>query len=142
MKNQRPYLFDAIYRWTIDNNCTPHLLVDANVQGVEVPLHLVKEGKIVLNINPDALANFHSGDFGVSFAARFSGKSERIIIPYEAMLALFAKESGQGIVFPSENFAGEQFTVSGVESSKIPESTQAIQQQSDKAKKANLKLIK
>ena len=104
MKPQRPYLFDAIYRWLIDSDLTPHLLVDADIVGVDVPQQLVKDSRIVLNIAPNAITNFCVEEFGIFFSARFSGKSQEILVPYPAMLALFSRENQQGMVFPPEEF--------------------------------------
>lgn len=104
MKPQRPYLFDAIYRWLLDSEWTPHLLVDTSTVGVEVPFGLIKDNKIILNIEPNAIVDFCTEDFGIFFSARFSGKSQQIVVPYSAMIALFSKETGQGLTFPPEVF--------------------------------------
>ena len=105
MTNQRPYLFDAIYRWLLDNDLTPHLLVDASVVGVEVPRHLVQDNhQIILNIDPNAVVNYSALEFGICFSARFSGKSQKISVPYASMLALFSRENQEGMIFPIEVF--------------------------------------
>lgn len=141
MKHQRPYLFDAIYRWIIDNGCTPHLLVDTNVQGVQVPLHLVHDSKIVLNINPSAIANFYSSELSIGFSARFSGKSQEIVVPFAAMSALFAKENNEGLVFPKENFDTTDL-LSLNESAKSSNKPKTETLNSPPSKKPTLKIIK
>lgn len=140
MKHQRPYLFNAIYQWLLDNSFTPHLLVDTKVQGVEVPLHLIHDDKIVLNINPSAIANFSSSEFGIGFSARFSGKSQEIRVPFAAMIALFAKESNEGLVFPKEDFESNTL-MSSVDSTKSVNNPEKAISKSV-TKKPSLKIIK
>jgi stringent starvation protein B len=108
MKAQRPYLFNAIYSWLTDSGCTPFLLVDAEQGGVFVPVDLVKDGKIVLNVGLSAIVNYTQDDNGISFSARFSGKSENIVVPFSAMIALYAKENTLGMVFPPEVYIEEE----------------------------------
>jgi len=141
--NQRPYLFDAIYRWILENGWTPHLLVDTTVQGADVPLHLVQDNKIVLNINPSAIANFNTESFGICFSARFSGTSHQIFVPYAAMTALFSKESGKGMVFPDEEFE-ENIVPQVIEESKelLDDKNLATSSSKPKREKPSLKLIK
>ena len=102
MKAQRPYLYKAIYEWIVDNGCTPYLLVDATVAGVIVPSSFVKDGKIVLNVSGSAIHGYLESEAGIQFSARFSGKNENLFVPYASMIALYARENAQGMVFPSE----------------------------------------
>lgn len=102
MTSSRPYLVRAIYQWIADNGMTPHLLVDAEVDGVMVPVEHVQNGKIILNISPLAISGLVLGDTEITFNARFSGKSQGLFVPIEAVLAVYAKENGQGMMF-SEN---------------------------------------
>ncbi len=132
MISQRPYLFDAIYRWVLDNDCTPHLLVDAGQSGVQVPSHVIENDQVVLNINPAAIAGFESDDYGIYFSARFSGKEESIVVPFQAMIALFAKECGKGMVFPAE-------LSDSPPTSPSPDSTK---KKGQSAEKGGLKLVK
>jgi len=99
MTSNRPYLIRAIHEWLLDNQCTPHLLVDANAEGVNVPQNYVKDGKIVLNIGPSAVEGLRIGNDEVTFLARFSGKSQLVAIPMNAVLAIYAKENGRGMMF-------------------------------------------
>jgi stringent starvation protein B len=99
MTSNRPYLIRAIYEWLLDNQCTPHLLVNAEVPGVNVPQQYVKDGKIVLNTAPQAVEGFRVTNDEVTFLARFSGASQLISIPVAAVLAIYAKENGRGMMF-------------------------------------------
>jgi stringent starvation protein B len=102
MSSNRPYLLRAIYDWISDNNLTPYMLVDATRQGVRVPPHVIKNGQVVLNLAMRAVANLDLGNEWISFQARFSGVSHSIQIPVPAVLALYAQENGQGMMFPAE----------------------------------------
>ena len=103
MSSNRPYLLRAIYDWISDNNLTPYVLVDAGVEGVRVPPQVVKNGQVVLNLAMRAVANLDLGNDWISFQARFSGVSQAIHIPVSAVLALYAQENGQGMMFPAED---------------------------------------
>ncbi|MFT5133623.1 MAG: stringent starvation protein B [Gammaproteobacteria bacterium] len=102
MTSTRPYLLRALYEWMIDNGLTPHLLVDAKAEHVDVPRQYVENDKIVLNITPDAIQDLNIGNEFLSFNARFAGKSQHILTPVAAVLAIYAKENGEGMVFPEE----------------------------------------
>ncbi len=102
MNQLKPYLLRAARDWCLDNGLTPHLLVDATVAGVVVPTSHIEDGKIVLNTSPRAIQAFDIDDGGVRFAARFNGKEFFVEAPLNAVLAIYAKESGQGITFPPE----------------------------------------
>ncbi len=102
MSSNRPYLLRAIYDWISDNNLTPYVLVDALIEGVRVPPQVIKNGQVVLNLAMRAVANLDLGNEWISFSARFSGVSQTINIPVQAVLALYAQENGQGMMFPAE----------------------------------------
>ena len=102
MNQLKPYLLRATRDWCLDNGLTPHLLVDATAAGVVVPTSHIEDGKIVLNTSPRAIQAFDIDDGGVRFAARFDGKEFFVEAPLNAVLAIYAKESGQGITFPPE----------------------------------------
>ena len=103
MKARRPYLLRAIHEWISDSLCTPHLVVDADVAGVEVPRHYVKDGKIVLNVSWNATANLRLGNDEVSFSGRFGGASMAVRVPIGAVLAIYARETGQGMIFADDD---------------------------------------
>lgn len=98
----RPYLVRALHQWILDNNCTPYLLADASLQGVQVPQEFVHEGQIVLNVSPSAVRDLLMDNDGVSFSARFGGVPMAVFIPTVAILAIYARENGQGMVFGNE----------------------------------------
>jgi stringent starvation protein B len=102
MSTNRPYLLRAIYDWISDNNLTPYVLVDAGFEGVRVPPQVVKNGQVVLNLAMRAVSNLDLGNEWISFQARFSGVSQAIQIPVQAVLALYAQENGQGMMFPAD----------------------------------------
>ncbi len=102
MTPNQPYLIRAYYEWILDNELTPHLAVDATVDGVEVPMEHVKDGQIVLNISPSACVDMQMGNDWIMFNARFGGVSRRLIVPVAAVLAIFARENGAGTVFMQE----------------------------------------
>jgi stringent starvation protein B len=102
MNSNRPYLLRAIYDWISDNNLTPYVLVDAGFAGVRVPPQVVKNGQVVLNLAMRAVSNLDLGNEWISFQARFSGVSQAIHIPVQAVLALYAQENGQGMMFPAD----------------------------------------
>lgn len=103
MTSNRPYLLRAIYEWLLDNSCTPHLVVFANVPGVAVPQqHVNKDGQIILNIAPSAVKDLFIANEAVSFSARFSGVVNHIYVPCGAVLGIYGRENGQGMMFELE----------------------------------------
>ena len=105
---RRPYILRALYDWLLDNNLTPHLVVDATLPGVQVPLESVSDGQIVLNIAPQAIGNLSLGDEEVRFNARFGGRPQVIIVPMYAAMAIYARENGAGTMFePEPAYDGE-----------------------------------
>jgi stringent starvation protein B len=99
LNSSRPYIIRAIYDWIVDNDCTPHLLVDVEVDGVDVPQSYVSDGQIVLNISPTAVVGLEMGNQIVSFNGRFGGVATDIMVPIKAILGIYARENGQGMVF-------------------------------------------
>jgi stringent starvation protein B len=106
MKARRPYLLRAIHEWITDSLCTPHLVVDANAGDVEVPRPYVKDGKIVLNVSWSATANLRLGNEDVTFSGRFGGASMSVRVPIHAVLAIYARETGQGMIFADDDVEG------------------------------------
>jgi stringent starvation protein B len=105
MTSHRPYLLRALYAWISDNEMTPHLLVDAGQPGVQVPPHTVKDGKVVLNIAARAVTALDLGNEAVQFTARFGGVSHPVYVPVSAILAVYARETGQGMALPDDTSA-------------------------------------
>jgi len=106
--SSRPYLLRALWEWITDNGFTPHLLVDALVEGTMVPEAFVDQGKITLNIGPSAVQGLNIGDEAVAFSARFAGKPMNVFVPMGAVLAIYARENGQGMMFGSEPGPGPE----------------------------------
>ncbi|OON39221.1 ClpXP protease specificity-enhancing factor [Izhakiella australiensis] len=107
---RRPYLLRAFYDWLLDNQLTPHLVVDINLPGVMVPLEYARDGQIVLNIAPRAVGNLALGNDEVSFNARFGGVPRQVTVPLAAVLAIYARENGAGTMFePEPAYDGAEF---------------------------------
>lgn len=103
MTSNRPYLLRALYEWISDNDLTPHLLVDATADGVRVPPGAAKDGRVVLNIASRAVTQFEISNDCVHFLARFGGVSQAIYVPMAAVLAVYAQENGQGMMFSADS---------------------------------------
>ncbi|HEB95584.1 MAG TPA: ClpXP protease specificity-enhancing factor [Sedimenticola thiotaurini] len=102
MSSNRPYLIRALYQWLVDNGLTPHLLVDAEHPLAQVPAQFVEEGRIVLNIGPDAVLGLELDNDWIRFSARFGGTPMEVLVPPAAVLGIYARENGQGMLFPDE----------------------------------------
>ncbi|CUS47409.1 MAG: clpXP degradation system adaptor protein SspB [Idiomarinaceae bacterium HL-53] len=107
MTPKRPYLARALYEWLLDNQMTPHIVIDANWPDTEVPLEFVQDGQIVLNIHPEATTSFEMSEFDVRFQARFGGVPRKVVVPYGALLAIYARENGAGSIFEPEPYYDE-----------------------------------
>jgi len=102
MSSSRPYLLRALIEWINDNLMTPHILVDASINGVRVPSSAIKDGRVVLNIAERAVTHLHMDNQTLSFSARFAGVSFPVNVPIAAVLAVYARENGQGMVLPPD----------------------------------------
>ncbi|EPJ45282.1 MAG: stringent starvation protein B [Osedax symbiont Rs2] len=102
MNPSRSYLLRGLYEWLLDNNCTPHIVVDTTLAGVVVPEQFVSDGQIVLNINSSAVQNLQLAEAAVSFSARFGGVPMNVYVPMIAVVAIYAKETGMGMGFGME----------------------------------------
>lgn len=126
MLPSQPYLLRAIYEWIVDNEMTPYVLVNAQNDDVHVPVQYVDNGKIVLNIAPRAVSRLELGNDEIVFSARFSGNPTEVCFPVNSVMAIYAKENGQGMVFnENDNAGGDDPKVS-----------------SNKPKRPSLKLVK
>ena len=152
MISNRPYLIRAIYDWIVDNDWTPHLQIDANYPGANVPQEFVQDGVIVLNASPSAVVGLSLDNDLFAFKARFGGVERSIYFPPEAVLACFARENGHGMPFPPEPYPEgydeqeDKPTLKSVESSKDDKSKTASKadsnaKKSDK-KKPSLSIVK
>ncbi len=107
MTPSRPYLIRALNEWINDNQSTPYIVVDVGIQGVQVPEDYVSDGQIVLNIAPTAVNNLLVTNEAVQFSARFGGVPMQVHVPIVAVIAIYAKETGQGMSFGREPGAPE-----------------------------------
>ena len=98
LTSTKPYMIRAIHEWCVDNQLTPHLLVEVNAQ-TKVPMAYVKDGEIVLNLNFSATKDLQFTNEAVTFSARFSGVSNNLYVPISAVKGIFARENGQGMFF-------------------------------------------
>ncbi len=151
MISNRSYIIRAMYDWIVDNNWTPHVQVDANYPGVDVPQAHVQEGVIVLNLAPSAVVGLSMANDWFTFKARFGGIETTLGFPPEAVLAIFARENGQGMPFPPEPYSEELLQgkeelletsprLSAVEK-KTDSEKSAVKSSSDK-KKPSLSIVK
>lgn len=128
MTSLKPYLIRAVYEWITDNNLTPYLLVNASNNHGHLPEDYIEDGKIVLNIRPQAVEALSLGNDLIEFNARFSGKPMTVVVSINAVMAIYAKENGKGLVFDQEDTDG-----GGDETSAQPQPS---------AKKPSLKIVK
>jgi stringent starvation protein B len=104
---KRPYLLRAMHEWVSDSQHTPHIIVDAERPGVTVPRSYVKDGKIVLNLSLTATQNLSLGNEWIEFGARFAGVVQFIRVPIAAVLGIYARETGEGMVFSDQDLGPE-----------------------------------
>jgi stringent starvation protein B len=102
MLPRKPYFLRAMHQWIVDSGSTPYVVVDVNMEGVEIPPGYAQDGKLVLNISYEATSALDLGAESVSFDARFGGVSRHVRVPMAAVLAVYAHESGQGMLFDAE----------------------------------------
>ena len=124
--SKRPYLIRAMHEWMADNGHTPHIVVDAAADHVDVPSEHVKGGRIILNISESAAHNLALGNDAISFRARFGGVPFDVWVPTKAVLGIYARETGQGMIFsqdasnPSDEAAEARTSVAEPKSSARP----------------------
>lgn len=99
VRSRRPYLLRAMHEWITDCLHTPHLVVDASQPGVEVPQQYVQGGKIILNVSHSATSGLNLGNDFISFRARFGSATHNVNVPVAAVLGIYARETGQGMIF-------------------------------------------
>lgn len=99
---KRPYLIRAMHEWMTDNGLTPHVVVETGGEGVLVPQEHVSDGKIILNVSYSATRNLELGNDALSFETRFAGVAQRVQVPTSAVLGIYARETGQGMIFTDD----------------------------------------
>ena len=102
MSPRRPHLLRAHYDWIIENELTSHLVVDVNIEGVQVPMEYAHDGQIVLNISSRAVDNLELTPYQVLFSASFGGIPRKVRVPMAAVMAIYARENGAGMMFEPE----------------------------------------
>ncbi len=127
----KPYLIRGIYEWIADNQWTPYMLVDADDESSNVPMQHVNDGKIILNVRDEAVQQLSLGNEYIEFNARFGGAPMHVSFSVDAVLGIYAKENGQGMVFDANNDKGED---------PPPETTPTPP--TDKPKRPNLRVVK
>ncbi len=127
MTSSRPYIMRALYEWILANDCTPYVLVNAMGEGVAVPQEYVKNGQIVLNISPSAVMDLLLDDDAMAFNGRFSGVPMEVYVPMAAVMGIYARENGQGMIFDLDESSPEPDPPSG---------------KPEKAAKPSLKVVK
>ncbi len=119
--SKRPYLLRAMHGWMSDNGETPHIIVDSERPGVEVPRAYVKDGKVVLNLSNAATQRLTLGNDWIEFDARFAGVVHHVRIPIGAVLGIYARETGEGMVFSDQDMSPEPPNKSPDDSGKRPQ---------------------
>ncbi|WP_240207117.1 ClpXP protease specificity-enhancing factor [Vibrio sp. CyArs1] len=103
MTPRRPYMLRAFYDWLVENDLTPHIVVDAMLPGVRVPQEFIQDGQIILNIAPRAVGQLELGNEAITFHARFGGRPHSVIVPLYSVQAIYARENGAGTMFEPED---------------------------------------
>lgn len=137
MTSNKPYLIRALYEWLVDNDATPHIMVDTTSSDVMIPAGIEKDGQVVLNIATRAVQELEMENSHISFTARFSGVSQNIYIPMQAVMAIYSMEDGQGMMFAEDT--------SATSSASVEEDKKALQKSDQKKsgkKKPGLKIVK
>ena len=101
----RPYLLRALHEWCTDNGFTPYIAVHVD-SSVQVPMEYVKNNEIVLNVGFEATSGMKLGNEQIEFKARFGGTPREIVVPIDHVVAIYARENGQGMAFPAPSAAG------------------------------------
>lgn len=135
----KPYLLRAIYEWALDNQLTPQIMVSDSVDGVVIPQDYVKDGHIVFNIHETAVKDLVMDNEWIMFSARFAGKAMQVQVPMEAIMAIYARENGQGIFFQDDNETSPPSPENGNAKTATPKPRE---EQVDNPPKSHLKLVK
>ena len=103
MRSSKPYLIRGLYEWLLDNEVTPYILIDTSCEGVVVPKGLAIDTKLVLNLAPSAISKLEMTNEYLSFSARFGSVAQDIYCPIDSILAIYAQENGEGMMFTPES---------------------------------------
>ena len=135
MTSNRPYLMRAMYDWILDNELTPHIMIDAEMPNVEIPRQYVEDGKIILNVAPRAVQGFLIDNECLGFNARFGGKPYNIYAPINAIRAVYAAENNEGMMF-------DKLPEAEVQSPESSEDSSPDTPAPDKSKRPTLRVVK
>ncbi len=141
MTSSRPYLLRALYEWILENDCTPYVVVNAWLDGVMVPQEYVKDGQIVLNISPTAVHELQLSNEAMQFNGRFAGIPTPVYVPVSAVMGIYARENGQGMVFETEKPAPEPPPASDADASGDNVDKPA-RKPGDKSERPSLRVVK
>lgn len=141
MDSSKPYIIRALHEWISDNNYTPLLLVSSIHKDVQIPSGIDEDGKVVLNISYGATQNLEMVNEGVMFDARFSGVSQNLYVPTDSILAIYARENGQGMMF-GEGDDGEIPDPTDTSSNKKHSTLKSVPKDKQKGGKSFLKVVK
>ena len=140
MNSSRPHIVRALYDWIIENDCTPYILVNAFADDVEVPQEHVKDGQIILNISPSAVQSLFIRSQAIDFDGRFAGIPKRVYVPISAVMGIYAKENGQGMIFDPEASLPNPPSPTGTDDP--PEQRKSASKSSSLVKKPSLRVVK
>ena len=143
MTSHRPYMIRALHEWILDNNFTPYILVNAFTEGVEVPQDYVKDDQIVLNISPQAIKTLNISDAAIEFEGRFGGIPTKVYAPMHAIMSIYARENGQGMMFESDDpMPDPPAPISGVGGSSSGDKIDGKSKKAGKGSKPSLRVVK
>ncbi|CAM3554254.1 ClpXP protease specificity-enhancing factor [Parendozoicomonas haliclonae] len=108
MTSSRPYIIRALYDWIVENDCTPYLLVDSHWPGVHLPDRFADDDQVVLNVSPLAVRELELGNDAISFMTRFGGVAYHVYVPSDGVMAIYARENGQGMVFEMDAYPEQE----------------------------------
>lgn len=145
MTSNKPYLIRALHTWICDNDCTPYLYINTQVESLQLPEHLLADNPLILNASPNACRALSLENDSISFQARFSGQVVDVYLPIASVLAIVARENGQGMTF---ELIDELSEYTEEEPKKEPKVSATTAKKSDKeaeknsTKKTGLKVIR
>ena len=140
--SSRPYLFRGLYEWLLDNQLTPHVIIAADQPGVEVPVEQVQDGQLVLNISDTATRGLEMSNDALSFSARFGGVPRQIYVPMAAVVAIYARENGAGMVFGQEPSVADDEVQDDADQAAEEQATSPQESARSKQAASHLKVVK
>ncbi len=140
MTSNKPYLIRALYEWLVDNDATPHIMVNTTIADVMIPSGIDKDGQVVLNIATRSVQGLEIENTHVAFTARFSGAAHNIYIPINAIMAIYSMEDGQGMMF-AEDMSTKADSVDENTAASKSSVKKDVKKRSEK-KKPGLKIVK